>query len=84
MDAGTNIEREKIFVSKSNNNSPVKISSKNNFFHKVNLEEKKIARSFSEIFLKKNYQKESDFINEVSNAIEKTYYIKKKKEKKIF
>ena len=84
VDAGTNIEREKIFVTKSNNNSPVKIRSKNNFFHKVNLEEKKIARSFSEIFLKKNYQKESDFINEVSNEIEKTYYIKKKKEKKIF
>ena len=51
VDAGTNIEREKIFVTKSNNNSPVKISSKNYFFHKVNLEEKKIARSFSEIFL---------------------------------
>ena len=34
--------------------------------------------------MKKNYQKESDFINEVSNLIEKEFYLKKKTEKKKF
>ena len=79
----SNLDKKINFISKSNNTSPIKIRSKNNFFHNV-IPEKKITHSFSEIFLKKNYQKESDFINEVSNLIEKEFYLKKKTEKKKF
>ena len=63
------------------NTSPNKISSKNNIFN-ITKKEKKISHSFSEIFLKKNYPKASDCINEISNSIEKIF-LKKKRKKKV-
>ena len=60
--------------------SPNKKDSKNTFFHKIK-KEKTISHSFSEIFLKKNYPKISDCINEISASIEKKYLIKKRKER---
>ena len=40
---------------------------------------KKIERTFSQVFLKSEYIKESDYIKEISNNIEKKYIYKKKK-----
>ena len=62
-----------------NKTSPNQIRGKNKYFNKIK-EEKKISHSFSEIFLKKNYPKASDFINEISNSIEKKYLLEKGKE----
>ena len=79
IEIGTNTEKDKIFTSRSYYTSPNRIKSKKNFFHKINTE-KKVTRSFSEIFLKNNYQKASDCINEISNIIEKQFSVKKSKE----
>ena len=81
FETGTNTEKENFFTSRSLNNSPVKIRAKNNFFRKNknnNNEEKIISHSFSEIFLKENYPKASDFIKEISNVIESKFIIKNK------
>ena len=81
LELGTSSEKEKFLTSRYYfNTSPDKIQSKQKFFHKVK-EEQKIPRSFSEVFLKKNYPKASDCINEISNTIEKKFLIKKIKEK---
>ena len=81
LELGTSSEKEKFLTSRYYfNTSPNKIQSKQKFFHKVK-EEQKIPRSFSEVFLKKNYPKASDCINEISNTIEKKFLIKKIKEK---
>ena len=63
------------FTSNSYDFNFYKIQSQINFFNNNNIE-KPITRSFSEIFLKKNYPKESDFINDISNKIEKSFLIK--------
>ena len=43
--------------------------------------DKKIPRTFSQVFLKSEYKKASDFIKEISNKIEKNYLFKKRKRK---
>ena len=81
LELGTSTEKEKFLTSRYYfNTSPDKIQSKQKFFHKIK-EEQKIPRSFSEVFLKKNYPKASDCINEISNSIEKKFLTKKIKEK---
>ena len=80
MDSETKIEKGKFLTSRSYETSPIKIKSKKNFFQNINTE-KNIVHSFSEIFLKKNYSKASDCINEISNMIEKQFSFKKKQEK---
>ena len=75
-------EKEKFLTSRYyNKSSSNKMNYKQKYFYK-HKEEKKISHSFSEIFLKKNYPKASDFINEISNSIEKKYLLKKRKEAK--
>ena len=78
---GNNIENEGFLTSRYYyNTSPNKMQQKKNIFPKIKTE-KKISHSFSEIFLKKNYKKASDFINEISETIEIKFLIKKRKEK---
>ena len=73
-------DKEKFLTSRYyNKTSPNQIRGKYKYFNKIK-EEKKISHSFSEIFLKKNYPKASDFINEISNSIEKKYLLEKGKE----
>ena len=43
---------------------------------------KKIERTFSQVFLKTDFKKESDYIKEISNKIEKKYLYKKNKTNK--